>query len=408
MPKKNSIKPRKKRRRCIAFLAFVLAIITAIAAHQAPPHQLAATGKNSLRSVWITNIGTGFLHHTTRLDETLHQLATLNFNTIYPAVWNRAHTLYPSSIAPRDPLITLPFTDILQSATKQAHRQGLSIVPWFEYGLMAPASSSLVKDRPDWVTQTSNGRKILKPHSQDFLAKLPAPLANLIAELTGANLVWLNPMHPEVQQFLTDLILEVVNNYDIDGIQLDDHFGLPVKLGYDPYTVKLYQKEHNGASPPQNPSNPHWMRWRAQKLTDLMSKISKAVKAAKPNCLISLSPNPASFAYRSYLQDWPTWARKSLIDEVILQVYRQTSDEVEAVLRQRELQQIKTFIPVSIGLYTGPIKSPRPVKTVAEQVKTVQKWGYNGVSFFCWESTLGIFKQNSKQTVEATFRQLFH
>ena len=45
----------------------------------------------------------------------------------------------------------------------------------------------------------------------------------------GANEAYLNPCHPEVQTFLTDLIVEVVQAYPVDGIQLDDHFGLPLE-----------------------------------------------------------------------------------------------------------------------------------------------------------------------------------
>jgi len=41
-----------------------------------------------------------------------------------------------------------------------------------------------------------------------------------------------------VQDFLANLIVEIVTEYDVDGIQLDDHFGWPSNLGYDPYTIK--------------------------------------------------------------------------------------------------------------------------------------------------------------------------
>lgn len=129
----------------------MLGLILTYALHQAPPHRPATSQVQELRAVWLTNIGAAFLHHTTRLDETFQHLALLNFNTIYPDVWNRAYTLDPSFLAQQttgyrsDPLTTLPFQDVLRSLTKQAHRQGLTIIPWFEYGLMAPASSGLVQ-----------------------------------------------------------------------------------------------------------------------------------------------------------------------------------------------------------------------------------------------------------------------
>lgn len=68
-----------------------------------------------------------------------------------------------------------------------------------------------------------------------------------------------------VQKFILDLIIEVVIQYDVAGIQLDYHFGLPVELGYDSFTVRLYQQEHQGKSSPNDPLDSEWMRWRADR-----------------------------------------------------------------------------------------------------------------------------------------------
>lgn len=74
-----------------------------------------------------------------------------------------------------------------------------------------------------------------------------------------------------MQQFLVDLIVEVVQRYPVDGIQLDDHFGLPIEFGYDSYTIKLYQADHRGgAKPPSNPTDPEWVKWRAERITQLI------------------------------------------------------------------------------------------------------------------------------------------
>lgn len=226
------------------------------------------------------------------------------------------------------------------------------------------------------MTQNIEGLHVTHPHSQNsFASHLSAPLRNIGFELTGANQVWLNPVHPEVQEFLTNLIVEVVSQYDVDGIQLDDHFGWPVTLGYDPYTVKLYKKEHRGYRPPQNPYDPEWMNWRDLKLTEFMTKISRAVKAKKPHCTVSLSPNTAAFAYREYLQDWLLWARKGIIDEVVVQVYRNNWNDLENELKQLNLQQTQKWIPVSIGLFTGPLRSVQPKSKNYRTSKSCKKMG---------------------------------
>ena len=111
---------------------------------------------------------------------------------------------------------------MLKEIVTEGHKKGLTVIPWFEFGFMAPADSLLAKNRPQWLTSRSDGTKIVKEGTHDR--------------------VWLNPFRPDVQQFIQDLIVEIVKNYDIDGIQFDDHFGLPSELGYDAYTVALIQK----------------------------------------------------------------------------------------------------------------------------------------------------------------------
>jgi uncharacterized lipoprotein YddW (UPF0748 family) len=388
-----------------------LGLALCIAFHQAPAYQTTAPKGQELRAVWMTGSGASFLHRTTLLDEAFHNLAELHFNTVYPNVWSRAQTLHPSTFVERitgdDHRIVLPGQDVLRSLTQQGHRQGISVIPWFEYGLMVPASSSLAKRHPEWITQDITGKTITRPHSQNSLAsRLPQPLREWAFTWTGANLVWLNPMHPQVQAFLTQLIVEVVQKYDVDGIQLDDHFGMPVSLGYDRFTEALFRKEH-GYPPPTDARDPEWMAWRAQKLTALMAKISKAVKAKKANCLISLSPNPPAFAYREYLQDWPTWIRSGWVNDVVVQVYRTKPVDLEAELSQTSLQQLRQQVPVSIGLFTGSTLSARPLSHLAKQVERVRAWGYDGVAFFHWEPILGLFKKESNTVIHQTFRTLF-
>jgi uncharacterized lipoprotein YddW (UPF0748 family) len=109
----------------------------------------------------------------------------------------------------------------------------MSVIPWFEFGFMTPADSDLAKRHPNWLTSRRDGTQIWQE---------------------GAHArVWLNPFRPEVQQFIEDLVVEIVSNYNVNGIQFDDHFGIPSELGYDAFTVELYKQEHLGLLPPANP-----------------------------------------------------------------------------------------------------------------------------------------------------------
>ena len=61
-------------------LSLSLALLLAWALHQAPSQQASQPLTKELRGVWLTNIGAAYLYQTTRVDEVLHQLATLHLN----------------------------------------------------------------------------------------------------------------------------------------------------------------------------------------------------------------------------------------------------------------------------------------------------------------------------------------
>jgi uncharacterized lipoprotein YddW (UPF0748 family) len=362
-----------------------------------------------VRGVWITNVNSGVLFMPWAINRALNQLSQLQFNTVYPVVWNRGTTFYRSAVSRRvtgraqDDLLNLMRLgrDILSEIVQGGHQKGLRIIPWFEYGFMAPINSSLVRYHPNWVALPQDQQ--LKPiYTSEDLDQSDASKASWL----GIQNVWLNPLHPQVQQFIQDLILEVVMKYDVDGIQIDDHFGMPVELGYDWFTRKLYQEEHQGKLPPENPYNSEWMRWRANKITAFMTTLVKEIKAVKPNCIISLSPNPKSTAYREYLQDWQAWVDRGLVEELIVQVYRDNSSSFEKELNDPAMQKTRQKIPVSIGILTGTLGRAVEIETIQEQVKAVRDHHFNGISFFYWESLWSYMTPNAPQQRRQIFQQL--
>ena len=130
------------------------------------------------------------------------------------------------------------------------------------------------------------------------------------------------------------------------------------------------------------------MRWRANKLSALMAQISKAVKVRKPNCLISLSPNPKDFAYQKYLQDWDSWQRSGAIDELIVQVYRTGRSSFLGEIDRPDLRAISGRMPVGIGILTGLSSRNVSTREIEDQVRLTRDRRFAGVSFFFYE-TLG-------------------
>lgn len=330
---------------------------------------------SELRGVWLTDVDSEVLLSKDNLEQGIDRLKNLKFNTIYPTVWNEGYTLYPSTVAERvtgiklDPEPRLQGRDMLKEAIELGHKQNLTVIPWFEFGLMAPAESELVKQHPDWIGKRKDGSQIYTMHNK--------------------QMVWLNPAHEEVQDFIRDMMIEVVQKYDVDGVQLDDHFGMPVELGYDEYTVELYKKEHQGKAPPPNPNNKAWMRWRASKVTDLMLAIYSGIKTRKPNCIVSVSPNPREFSYDMFLQDWASWARLGFVDELIVQIYRNDFSRYLyelADFNRPEMVSIRQRIPVSVGILTGLRVMNIDISQIQKQVQTARDRRLSGFSFFFYES----------------------
>ncbi|NJR50231.1 MAG: family 10 glycosylhydrolase [Leptolyngbyaceae cyanobacterium CSU_1_3] len=351
--------------------------------------------RSEIRAVWLTNIDSDAMFSRDRLTKTVQDLAQLNFNTIYPAVWNWGYTLYPSPVAkrvmgvaydPRPEAQGLKDRDMLKELVDQGHQKGLTIIPWFEFGFMAPADSELAQLHPDWLTQRQDSTQIWQE------GKYPR--------------VWLNPFKSEVQAFIADLILELVDNYDIDGIQLDDHFGLPYDFGYDDFTVALYQKEHLGKRPPIDAKNPDWVRWRADKITAFTRQLFHAIKAKKQHVLFSLSPNNYDFSYNHSLQDWRTWQQQGLLEELVLQVYRDSRQGFMDELNRPEVQAARQHIPTGVGVLTGLKDRPVGIQQVRDQVKLVRDQGFAGVSFFFYE-TMWNLSNESVSDRKAVFSTMF-
>jgi uncharacterized lipoprotein YddW (UPF0748 family) len=346
-----------------------------------------------LRGVWITNIDSNVLFNRDQLTNAVQQLAAVNFNTIYPAVWNWGYTLYPSAIAQReigfavDPRPAgLQQWDMLKAAVEIGHKQGLSVIPWFEFGFMAPADSELAQLHPTWLTEKQNGDQVW---------------------LEGTDRrMWLNPFHPEVQKFITDLILEIITKYDVDGIQLDDHYGLPIAFGYDDYTKGLYRQTHNGQAPPTNPQDAEWIRWRADRITAFTQQLVQAVKAKKPKVIFSLSPNNYDFAYNVHLQDWRTWEQQGWLDELIVQVYRDNLNSFTEELTRPEIQAARTRTLTGVGILTGLRGRPVPMQRIQTQIQTARKQGLSGVSFFFYE-TLWNLANEPAESRKSAFKTLF-
>lgn len=343
-----------------------------------------------IRGVWLTKNDTDILLDRPQLENSIRELADLNFNTIYPVVWNSGYVSYPSQVAENvgiPPLVRsdLHNQDVIGDIVREGHLHRLLVIAWFEFGFMTPPSSELALKNPWWITNRRDG--------------------STIGESAGGSVVWLNPFHPQVQQFITDLVLEVMTKYPVDGIQFDDHTVLPTDFGYDPYTVALYKQETK-TNPPANPKDKDWVKWRADKITDFMVRLNKAVKEKKPNAIFSVAPNPYHTAYNLFLQDWHRWVNLGIVDELIIQVYRPDLKAFVKELNTPQIQSARQKIPTGIAILTGLRNKPSPITLIEDKVRQARRYRL-GVAFFYYETLWQNTTTESTDLRKGVVRALF-
>jgi uncharacterized lipoprotein YddW (UPF0748 family) len=348
-----------------------------------------------IKAVWLTNVDSQVLYSRDRLAVGLKQLHSLGFNTIYPAVWQRGFTLYPSSIAeiwtgaaimPNSPFVG---RDLLAEIIELATPLNMRVIPWFEYGLMLPPKSPIAVKFPELVSIDRSGNR----------------QRTIVASGKQDPNVWLNPCMPQVQDFIVDLITDLVQRYPVAGIQLDDHFGFPQELGYDTFTQDLFQQQR-GKIAPIDHANSAWLDWGCNVVTTLLDRISRSVKSVRKSCIISVSPNPLKFSRNNYLADWQAWQKMGSIDELVLQVYRDNLISFVAELNKPEVRSIRQQIPTVIGILTGLKTKPVDDRTIESQIAATLKAarvdktdsGFAGTAYFSYET---VFHQQLSPSIVA-------
>lgn len=306
----------------------------------------------SIKGIWLSHVGNAFLTYTTLTDNVFHQLSRLDYNRVYVDVYNDG-TTYSSKYAPRNYLLSLPFTNPLKTAIKQGKRQGLKIYAWYEHGLMTFPDAKLARKHPDWILTTSNNEKLIDNHW------------------------WLDPGNLEVQRYFINLFTEVAASYpDLDGIQVDDHWGIPIQFGN-----------------------------QTEAMTELTHQVFQAVREIRPDLIISLSPNPLGFSRKKYSQDWLAWIQTGLIDELVMQLYRQTSQQVALSIDSSILPEIRNYVDVAVGIYAGSLKKQKSLAEIQRQISIVKQYGY-GYAIFPWKTSLGILRLANRKQKETYLKAI--
>ncbi|TRX52199.1 family 10 glycosylhydrolase [Fulvivirga sp. M361] len=361
----SSIKP-------LTFFHF-LALILLFQCSGVSNEQAIPPAKEGVRGVWLTNVASDVLLSRKNIEEAVTLLDSLQFNTIFMVTWNRGYTMYRSDVMKAltgyaiDPVYR--DRDPLKEVIEEAHKRDIKVFAWFEFGFASSYDQTdgglLLQTKPFWKALDSKG------------------------DITEKNkFQWMNGFHPEVQDFMVSLVSEVVENYEVDGIQGDDRLpAMPVNSGYDEYTVGLYQNEHNGDRPPENENDAEWIEWRAQKLNGFMGVLYKKVKELDPHCIVSMAPSIYPWSKENYLQDWPTWVNNGYVDLLCPQLYRYDIDAYSKLLDEILMQQLdkedhRKFYP---GVLLQVDDYNPSSELLMAKIDSNRLHGINGEVFFFYE-----------------------
>jgi uncharacterized lipoprotein YddW (UPF0748 family) len=333
-----------------------------------------AQKKNApIRGTWITNVASDVLKSKENITAAIKLCKQSGINNVYVVVWNNGVTMYPSKVVGEyigiKQSTIYGSRDPIQEIIEEGHKAGIKVHAWFEFGFSYNYGDSNClwqKKYPHWV-----GRDVKGNHLQKN------------------KFFWWNALHPEVQAFMNKLVLEVVNTYNIDGVQGDDRLpAMPGEGGYDSLTKKMYAAENYGATPPENSKDSAWLQWRAGKLSAYIKQLYQSVKAAKPKCIVSWAPSIYPWSKEQYLQDWPAWLNGGYADYIFPQCYRYNIEAYKKLIDELNTQvttkQKSKIVP---GILTSLGDGYLVKKEMLQQMITYnRKNGYTGECTFYFET----------------------
>lgn len=298
--------------------ALLLTSSLAVQAAVAPP-----AIQREFRGAWIATVGNinwpskpglPVTQQKAELLAMLDRAVELRLNAIIFQARPAAEVLYESTKEPWSEYLTgqlgkapEPAYDPLAMVIAQAHKRGLELHAWFNpFRVRLPSAKSpltanhLAKSQPGWVR-------------------------------TYGNQLWLDPGEAKARAFAIEVILDVVQRYDVDGIHIDDYFY--------PYP----EKDAKGALIPF-PDGTTWKRyqdaggklpiadWRRGNVNQFVEQLHAGVKARKRWVKVGISPfgiwrpgHPASVkgmdAYAVLYADAKLWLEKGWCDYLAPQIY---------------------------------------------------------------------------------------
>lgn len=240
---------------------------------------------------------------TDKIDKIFSDCVTLGINTVFVQVRPCCDAFYKSEIFPWSAYLTgeqgkAVDYDPLEIMVVQGHKKGLTIHAWIN-----PFRISFDDDK----TKISEDNPALKwlDNKDETLA------ANVVRVNNG---LYFSPASTDAQKIVIDGVREIVRNYDVDGIHIDDYFYPSVQDSVDESFYTAYKESGGELS---------LKEWRLANVSSLVSSMYSAVKSENSECIFSISPaGNINNNYSQQYADVKLWcAERGYADWIIPQIY---------------------------------------------------------------------------------------
>ncbi len=255
------------------------------------------------RAFWADAWGDGF-KTPAKTTQLVDFAAEYGFNAVFIQVRKRGDACYKSSFEPMDPKVQKGY-DPLADVIEKAHAKGIEVHAWVmvydvwvESRFVTLPEDHVYARHPDWASLNNKGEK------------------------TYANgRIYLDPGLPEVREYLTRIVLDIVKRYPVDGIHLDGLRYCDATFGYNPRSVEAFNARHNRTGSP-DPKDPEWCAWRKEQVDILARDLPRAIRKARPKVKVSLAAYYNQDDIRNrFFQDWPGWAKAGYYDFIVPMVF---------------------------------------------------------------------------------------
>lgn len=272
--------------------------------------------EDELKGVWIRPTETS--HEA--IVNAIEKIKSAGIDNVFLETYFHGKTIFPSKTmenyqfrAQNERFVGI---DPLKIWIEEAHKRNMKVHIWFEtfyVGNDNPCYStkSILAVNPCWGNKTK----------RDYDSTTATP------SLSEHGGYFLDPANPDVQQFLENLISEIICNYNPDGINLD-YIRYPQSVaakfstydlsnwGYTDYARSEFKQKY-GKDPIDvaysDPLWPAWDRYRQDKITSFVLRINKLTRQKNVLLTAVIFPDRQK-ALETKQQDWRTWSMLGYVD----------------------------------------------------------------------------------------------